>query len=238
MKNYKYWGLLVIIMSAALSACGTNQSDTAQNGTESIISEYRAEAESELEPETETVAEVETVPETETEIGSESDSEKIAFTDEEYEYVLEKFNVPSFAECTMSALDDIGFQEINGISYEDVKLDGGAGGDIRMVIILTDIDEKQIRMHCSYLSVIDTWIVSNIYDYVNGNCYWITEGAEGMQDMYDYRTGELVSERSDSRTWKEYLSDVKAENDAKDEETAQEFEDSMDAIAEKYGLQR
>jgi WD40 repeat protein len=157
---------------------------------------------------------------------------KDSLTEDQKAYLTEKTAMSSFNECAAEALVEIGFQEITAFSLEEADIE--VDGDIDLSIAITDIDGKIVLMECHYMHVIDDWAVFRITDYKNGNCYWAYGDTDKMVDIYDYQTGELISERSDYRSIDEIMEDY----DEKSNEIQQNFEDNLDRISDEYNLKR
>lgn len=125
---------------------------------------------------------------------------------------------------TEIGVTDIGSLTI--LSYEE-----GYGGTYDVEISLV-CDGKEVRISCSYLELIERWAVSGVHDMENGHCYWYPDGMNGFCDLYDFKTNEIISAKSDDFS----LDEVIEKNNEEAEKAKEEFENALDELAEKYGI--
>lgn len=74
------------------------------------------------------------------------------------------------------------------------------------------------------------WVTFSIIDYNTGNYYFADGDKKDFIDLYDYKTGKLISEKT--KDWEDY--DALEEFNKRSQEIDQEFQESLNEIAEKY----
>lgn len=74
------------------------------------------------------------------------------------------------------------------------------------------------------------WTTSSIIDYNTGNYYFVSDNSHDFVDLYDYKTGKLISEKT--KNFDDY--DALDEFNKRCDEIDEEFQKSLNEISEKY----
>lgn len=87
---------------------------------------------------------------------------------------------------------------------------------------------KHLLVSSTYISIAASpeWSVSYIKDADTGNYYYVPDEQKNAVDLYDYTTGELASEKTES------LDEVQDRADEKVDEAESEFEGSLDNMGD------
>lgn len=193
-------------------------------------SQSQIESESSAVVETETVAAA-TGTESKTETEAETEAKgKLSLSNDQYNYLSEKIALPSYDEVGGAALAQIGVATVANVSFDDVQFTDD--GDITETILVTDSNGKAVSMTCLYLALVDTWTVVSISDPDTGHYYLVPEGSEKYYDVYSYETGELISGKKEDIS----VDKITQDYESRSQEISDDFDDALDDIAEKYGI--
>lgn len=193
-------------------------------------SQSQVESESSTVVETETAAaDTDTKSETETEAETEAKG-NLSLSNDQYNYLSEKIALPSYDEVGGAALAQIGVATVANVSFVDVQFTDD--GDITETILVTDSNGKAVSMTCLYLALVDTWTVVSISDPDTGHYYLVPEGSEKYYDVYSYETGELISGKKEDIS----VDKITQDYESRSQEISDDFDDALDDIAEKYGI--
>ena len=193
-------------------------------------SQSQVESESSTVVETETAAaDTDTKSETETEAETEAKG-NLSLSNDQYNYLSEKIALPSYDEVGGAALAQIGVATVANVSFVDVQFTDD--GDITETILVTDSNGKTVSMTCLYLALVDTWTVVSISDPDTGHYYLVPEGSEKYYDVYSYETGELISGKKEDIS----VDKITQDYESRSQEISDDFDDALDDIAEKYGI--
>lgn len=193
-------------------------------------SQNQVESESSTVVETETVAaDTDTESETETEAETEAKG-NLSLSNDQYNYLSEKIALPSYDEVGGAALAQIGVATVANVSFVDVQFTDD--GDITETILVTDSNGKTVSMTCLYLALVDTWTVVSISDPDTGHYYLVPTGSEKYYDVYSYETGELISGKKEDIS----VDKITQDYESRSQEISDDFDDALDDIAEKYGI--
>lgn len=193
-------------------------------------SQSQVESESSTVVETETAAaDTDTKSETETEAETEAKG-NLSLSNDQYNYLSEKIALPSYDEVGGAALAQIGVATVANVSFVDVQFTDD--GDITETILVTDSNGKTVSMTCLYLALVETWTVVSISDPDTGHYYLVPEGSEKYYDVYSYETGELISGKKEDIS----VDKITQDYESRSQEISDDFDDALDDIAEKYGI--
>lgn len=189
-------------------------------------------SQSQIESESSTVTETETVAAaTGTESKTETEAKgNLSLSNDQYNYLSEKIALPSYDEVGGAALAQIGVATVANVSFVDVQFTDD--GDITETILVTDSNGKAVSMTCLYLALVDTWTVVSISDPDTGHYYLVPEGSEKYYDVYSYETGELISGKKEDIS----VDKITQDYESRSQEISDDFDDALDDIAEKYGI--
>ena len=82
------------------------------------------------------------------------------------------------------------------IGEENIKIESDMENHgVRSVSVEVMCDDIEMRFSCFYTS--ETWSPVSISDVETDQYYWITPSAETYEDVYDWKTGEIISEKTD-----------------------------------------
>ncbi len=208
MKKYIATGIL--LASILLTSCsGSNSSAANETTLQETVLEESAAAEETSE---EKIALNESTSPVES--GEES-SELISIPEED-----------SFYQKVAEVLVEIGVTNVysSTFSAEDQS------GDLD-VTMLMETDLCTLKLDCLYVSMTGNWMIIEVSNAENGHPYYVFDG-DRFSDIYDYETDTLISEsREDMAT-----QDVMQEFNEQMESIDAEFDQSMESIADKYGL--
>ena len=193
-------------------------------------------SQSQIESESSTVTETETVAaatgtesKAETEAETETEAKgNLSLSNDQYNYLSEKIALPSYDEVGGAALAQIGVATVANVSFDDVQFTDD--GDITETILVTDSNGKTVSMTCLYLALVDTWTVVSISDPDTGHYYLVPTGSEKYYDVYSY--GELVSEKEEDIS----VDKITEDYESRSSEISNDFDEALDDIAEKYGI--
>ena len=143
---------------------------------------------------------------------------KVAFTvntDEELANLPDK---DGYIDSVVSATKSIGvtnvvkseignYEEISGIINLSAKCETENGN----VLIITSM----------YITVSSKWSALSIVDYYTGNYYFVPEEQHDFVDLYDYKTGKIISRKT---------------KDFEGYDAVEEFNKSIDEIDDKSGI--
>lgn len=124
-------------------------------------------------------------------------------------------------------MEDIGVTGLETVAYGNLEENNGI---VTIQAYFVTNSEKKLIIPSMYITFTPTkeWSVISIKDVDTGNYYYVSDGVEDTVDLYDYRTGELVSEKTktDDDVMDEYYQEL--------ERIDQEFDEKQEALEEKY----
>jgi hypothetical protein len=130
-----------------------------------------------------------------------------------------------------TSLNEIGFGKVLG--FDDINVaDTGTQIDVE---ILIKNDYSDFSISCMYLTILSNpeWEVLTIKntDTENSKCFWIYEDLKNKVDIYDYKTGELISKKTE-----EFKSSDEQQKEYEDKlnNISDEFNKNMEALEKKY----
>lgn len=207
--------LVLMLSCLLLTSCGSQNQVESESST--VVETETAAADTDTESETETEAETEA-------------KGNLSLSNDQYNYLSEKIALPSYDEVGGAALAQIGVATVANVSFVDVQFTDD--GDITETILVTDSNGKTVSMTCLYLALVDTWTVVSISDPDTGHYYLVPEGSEKYYDVYSYETGELVSEKKEDIS----VDKITEDYESRSSEISDDFDEALDDIAEKYGI--
>lgn len=207
--------LVLMLSCLLLTSCGSQNQVESESST--VVETETAAADTDTESETETEAETEA-------------KGNLSLSNDQYNYLSEKIALPSYDEVGGAALAQIGVATVANVSFVDVQFTDD--GDITETILVTDSNGKTVSMTCLYLALVDTWTVVSISDPDTGHYYLVPEGSEKYYDVYSYETGELVSEKKEDIS----VDKITEDYESRSSEISNDFDEALDDIAEKYGI--
>lgn len=207
--------LVLMLSCLLLTSCGSQNQVESESST--VVETETAAADTDTESETETEAETEA-------------KGNLSLSNDQYNYLSEKIALPSYDEVGGAALAQIGVATVANVSFVDVQFTDD--GDITETILVTDSNGKTVSMTCLYLALVDTWTVVSISDPDTGHYYLIPEGSEKYYDVYSYETGELISGKKEDIS----VDKITQDYESRSQEISNDFDDALDDIAEKYGI--
>ncbi len=173
---------------------------------------------------------VETVNATEEKIEAETRGDSLSLTEDEYNYLSEKIKLDSYADECAKALGSIGFSTISDMSLESARID--SDGMIVEDVIFADSNGKKVKLSCMYIPFSDKWGVISIGSTTSEKLYWMPEKSKKYYDLYDYKTDELISAKSEDYDSDKFREEIEEEMD----KSSEEFDKALDDIAAKYGV--
>lgn len=207
--------LVLMLSCLLLTSCGSQNQVESESST--VVETETAAADTDTESETETEAETEA-------------KGNLSLSNDQYNYLSEKIALPSYDEVGGAALAQIGVATVANVSFVDVQFTDD--GDITETILVTDSNGKTVSMTCLYLALVDTWTVVSISDPDTGHYYLVPEGSEKYYDVYSYETGELISGKKEDIS----VDKITQDYESRSQEISNDFDDALDDIAEKYGI--
>lgn len=207
--------LVLMLSCLLLTSCGSQNQVESESST--VVETETATADTDTESETETEAETEA-------------KGNLSLSNDQYNYLSEKIALPSYDEVGGAALAQIGIATVANVSFVDVQFTDD--GDITETILVTDSNGKAVSMTCLYLALVDTWTVVSISDPDTGHYYLVPEGSEKYYDVYSYETGELISGKKEDIS----VDKITQDYESRSQEISDDFDDALDDIAEKYGI--
>ena len=123
-------------------------------------------------------------------------------------------------------LEDIGVKNINGGAWGNYKNHSTESFKNITVEYFAVTEKRNIIIRISY--IIDEWSVLFVKDADTGNYYYVPEELKDTTDLYDYSTGELISEKSKSHD------DVQKEINDQLEKAEEDFESELNQIKDEY----
>ncbi len=95
-----------------------------------------------------------------------------------------------------------------------------------------ETEKCKLLFDCSYIDITDSWSISFVKNSDNQHIYWIQKGLENKVDLYDYNTDTLISAKSETLS-----SDPVGDSESQAESINDDFEKSLESIADKYQIE-
>lgn len=135
----------------------------------------------------------------------------------------------------VNALNSIGTSSKEGTVIGNLEEDHNGIDTYNMDIKTTTTEGKTVLVGLMYIDLPSKnskkeWTVTSIADFNTGHCYYVPAGSEGLVDLYDYKTGKLVSKASKSTD--DILNDYYNEMD----KIQKDSEKQLDEIKKKYNV--
>lgn len=147
-------------------------------------------------------------------------------------------NLEELVSTTTDALLNMGVTGLNGNAtfgnYSDDSIESVAIYNIE-AFTTTDTGKHLITslLYTKTESSSGNWLVNSVDDADTNQCYYIDGSSKDYVDLYDYKTGNLIS--SKTKSWDE--SDPMDEFNKKMDEIDKEQENKLNDIKEKYNIQ-
>jgi hypothetical protein len=132
------------------------------------------------------------------------------------------------------ALNDIEFEAVIGFDEISVKDDGI---QVKADIIIKN-DYEDFSISCMYLSIMSNpkWevILINNTDNENIKSFWAYEDIRKNVDIYDYKTGDLISGKTEEF---KSLDEQQKDFEEKLDSLSDEFDSNLESLKQEYNLQ-
>ncbi len=220
---------IIVLMAASILFC------TALIGCGKKESEAQAEQEISTEQETGT----EPQDEVNADLGEETEEVKeeniglpdgfVAASQEELDTLS---NPDLLVDNLTSASSSIGITEVTKVIYGNyMNLSVDPMENINLDAYVETLENKRLLVSAMYLNtgISETWTIVSIKDVDSGHLYYVDDSVKETVDIYDYVTGELISEAT--KTSDELQEEIQQGVEAAE----QEFEDSLEKLAESSG---
>lgn len=90
----------------------------------------------------------------------------------------------------VDVINKIGVNEISDTNFENYSLRDDGDIDVDF-IYKTDL--KTLRVYCSYMKLIESWSIISVKNNESNLYYYVSPGAAGTVDLYDYTTDMLLT---------------------------------------------
>jgi hypothetical protein len=143
-------------------------------------------------------------------------------------------NVDGSFKILSSVQDVLKDLEVNKVlSVTNIKEDDSSNGVISLDFnIETDICILDFFAMKITFPFEGEWNVSVVSDAETDKKYWLAEGMDTYYDLYDYKTGNLISEKEKDPT----AENIQKDFEQSSEEIEKEFEDNLNDLADEYNL--
>lgn len=112
---------------------------------------------------------------------------------------------------------------------EFTDLHGDASSEFYVNVVM-DSDNEPLVFDCTYINIINKWSVGKVTGLESGHCYWVSPGLEGSMDLYDYASGNLVSEKDPNFS----SGDIQKAAESQADEVKDDFNAALESIGDKY----
>lgn len=126
-----------------------------------------------------------------------------------------------------TVFDEIGISEL--IKTDIINYSPHDDGDIDVDLIITT-DLKALKINCYYMSMIDSWNIISVINNENQLDYYVTPGAKGTVDIYDYSTDSLLTKSDPSSSTRDIMADYSRSFESMDES----YDAAVESIMDKY----
>ncbi len=132
-------------------------------------------------------------------------------------------------------LTSIGVKNVGGVTYGNYVSDISNGITTVNVDAFAVSDIRNLLVSFMYLktssnaSKTPKWSISYVMDADTRNYYYVPDELKNTVDLYDYNTGEMISEKSETSE------DVQDRIDQNLDEAEEEFEEKLDDLKENQG---
>lgn len=199
----------VAVACTALAGC-QGASDTIEE-TESVSQEESAEPEEEEETEEYELPEGFSV-----------------LTDTQAEELVELFGddvADDIIEPINAVISELGIEAVEYANYGNYN--SNISGSLAIITMECYMVTDTRNLIFSITHAVSDWSVSFVKDADAEHYYWIDEALSEAVDLYDYSTGELISEKTKS------TDEIQVEVDKSLEEAEEEFDEALDGLAEE-----
>lgn len=148
-----------------------------------------------------------------------------------YESLNDVTDAFELIDSTHDVLEEIGVEQIKSVIITEQR-DTAGTLDINYTI---ETEKYKLDFSAMKISIIsdNEWEVSTVSDTDTNKYYWLREGLDDYMDLYDYKTGELISsgekELDPDKLMQEY--------EEKNKEILKDFEEDLQDLAEEYNLE-
>lgn len=136
-------------------------------------------------------------------------------------------NKESLNQKLSTVFNEIGINEL--IKTELVNYSPHDDGDIDMHLIITT-DLKTLKIYCLYMSMIDSWNIISVNNNETQLEYYVTPGAKGTVDIYDYSTDALLTKTDPSSATRDIMANYSRTLESLDES----YDAAIESIKDKY----
>lgn len=228
--------ILLSLFATGILLTGCGEKETAEQKEELIQEEETVEQKKELIQEEET----EKKEETDVEGNEEADKTEIMdlpdgfvqATKEELESVPDKEGLINVAA---EALSSIGVVEIETAVYGNYSINESDTLTTVNINSYSITEAKKLLISFMYIDTGNSpasavnWSVISVKDAETGNIYYVPEDLKSTVDLYDYKTGEKISEKTET------YEDIQEKVEQEVKEAEQELEENLDDLKEKNG---
>lgn len=128
-------------------------------------------------------------------------------------------------------VNKIGVNEISDSNFENYSISNDGDIDVDFIFI-TDL--KTLRVKCLYMKLIESWSIISVTNNESNLYYYVTPGAAGTVDIYDYATDMLLTKEDIDPQSKDELTDFSRDLDNMEES----YNAALESIADKYGVKK
>lgn len=136
-------------------------------------------------------------------------------------------NLGRLVNARATILRGIGVQKIAEVIWGNYR---NVNGIVSIDAYIVTPKSKDVLVSLMYISFSQSpeWNVSFVKDAANGHYYYIPNELKETEDLYDYTTGKLISQKTKSHE------DIQKEIDESVSKITEEFEDNLEKIKDKY----
>lgn len=234
MRKIKIIVIMCCIIFGTCVGCGVSQKDYDKLQTEKneLEEELTTNEQSTMEDDVET----QTMTEDETEIQTMTEEEDTNNTEIDLpdgfvritsKDALKLPDADGLTTVLSDTMEDIGVTGLATIDYGNLEENSGV---ITIQAYFVTDTAKRLIVPSMYITFTSTkeWSVVSIKDVDTGNYYYVPDDLKSTVDLYDYNTGEIISEKTETHD------DVMDEYHQELERIDQEFKEDMKKLEEKY----
>ncbi len=177
------------------------------------------------ESETTTEATVETIKETKNEYLPDKNTVESAENIEKSDTPIELPNTEGLTKILAEAFISIGLNNVPQLEFKNYENISG----IISIDVYAKTEKCKLLFDCFYIDITDSWNISFVENSDNQHIYWIQKRLENKVDLYDYNTDTLISAKSET-----FSSDPIGDSESQAESIYDDFEKSLESIADKY----
>jgi hypothetical protein len=152
---------------------------------------------------------------------------------------MSSINVPdknTLARKIYDKLNEIGVDDILSVTVPaSTNKPDNEVEDLIVISVNAEITTKShnLSSYCQYSPSLEEWSVAEIYDTDTGKCYYsrLTLSGQLTSDVYDYKTGGLISESEEYDFEKDLV-----EAESRSDEATDKMNEEIENILQEYGL--